>query len=413
VGSERSAQERRDWRAATIRADAYMDDKRFGGERSVVGSHDIAHAKARVADRLDRGLNGDRVTEPKRAAIVGLDMDDGGEDAVSEKSRDRESTPCAVVLERPLGQFEEPGVEKDAGGVGVAKGNRRVHRRAHAAKRTACRRGRALSPGAARYNTRMKRSIASVGIVSLAALAGLAFTQAERTFKWKVHDMARPAPPVVDAGKAGPIAPVPSDAIVLFAASKPDLSAWTGGGGAAEWAIEGDEIVVVPGKGDIRTRESFGDVQLHLEWMVPAGRAVNGQQGCNSGVFFIDRYEIQILSSNGNTTYVDGMAGALYGQYPPLVNACRPQGEWNVYDIVFRAPVFEDGKLLRPATVTAFLNGVLVQDNAELLGATAHAARASYSEHEPTGPIRLQDHGDPIRFRNAWVRKLPARVGAE
>jgi hypothetical protein len=259
----------------------------------------------------------------------------------------------------------------------------------------------------------MKRSIASVGLVSLAAVAGLAFTQAERSFKWKVHDMTRPAPPVVDAGKAGSLVPVPSDAIVLFAASKPTLAAWTGGAGTAEWAVEGDEIVVVPGKGDIRTRENFGDVQLHLEWMVPAGRAVNGQQGCNSGIFFIDRYEIQILSSNGNTTYVDGMAGALYGQYPPLVNACRPQGEWNVYDIVFRAPVFEGDKLVRPATVTAFLNGVLVQDNSELLGATAHAARASYSPHEPTGPIRLQDHGDPIRFRNAWVRKLPQRVGAE
>ena len=259
----------------------------------------------------------------------------------------------------------------------------------------------------------MSTTRAAIGLVSVVALAGLAFTQAEKTFKWKVHDMSRPAPVAVDAGAAGAPAPAPSDAIVLFAATNPDLSKWTGGDGQAPWTVSGNEVVVAPGKGDIRTKESFGDVQLHIEWMVPADRKCEGQHGCNSGVFFMDRYEIQVLQSNGNVTYVDGMAGSLYGQYPPLVNACRPQGQWNVYDIVFRAPVFKDGKVVQPAYATVFLNGVLVQDNSEILGATAHAARASYSPHEASGPIRLQDHGDPIHFRNAWVRKLPPRQPAE
>lgn len=246
---------------------------------------------------------------------------------------------------------------------------------------------------------------------SVGALVCLAATQAERTFKWKVHDMSRPAPAMVDPGAAGTKAP--SDAIVLFAASNPDLSKWMTGDGAATWKVNGNEVVVEAGKGDIKTKDSFGDVQLHIEWMVPTDRKCEGQHGCNSGVFFMDRYEIQVLQSNGNTTYVDGMAGSLYGQYPPLVNACRPQGEWNVYDIVFRAPVFKDGKLVTPAYATVLLNGVLVQDNSEILGATAHGARAQYSPHEATGQIRLQDHGDPIHFRNAWVRKLAPRQAAE
>lgn len=266
----------------------------------------------------------------------------------------------------------------------------------------------------ARYNIAMSTTRAAIGILSLAALTGLAATQAERTFKWKVHDMTRPAPAVVDPGAAGAPAAAPSDAIVLIAASKPDLSKWTSGDGEAKWKVSGNEIIVEPSTGDIKTKESFGDVQLHIEWMIPADRKVDGQHGGNSGVFFMDRYELQVLSSNGNVTYVDGMAGSLYGQYPPLVNSCRPQGQWNVYDAVFRAPVFgPDGKVLHPATETVFLNGVLVQDNSEILGATVHGARAKYEAHEATAPLRLQDHGDPIHFRNAWARKLAPRQAAE
>ncbi|MFO0828146.1 MAG: DUF1080 domain-containing protein [Phycisphaerales bacterium] len=261
----------------------------------------------------------------------------------------------------------------------------------------------------------MRRTIA---ILTAVTLASLAFAQAERQFKWGVHDMKRPQPAVVDPGPAGPPAPAPSDAIVLFGASKPDLSAWRSGDGDAKWKVRDGAIVVEPTTGDLTTRDSFGDVQLHIEWMVPTDAKPDGQHGCNSGVYFMDRYELQVLSSNGNVTYADGMAGALYGQYPPLVNACRPQGQWNVYDVVFRAPVFgtsgdQQGKLLHPATMTVFFNGVLVQDDSELLGETIHAARAQYKPHPATGPIHLQDHGDPIRYRNIWVRKLPPRVGAE
>jgi hypothetical protein len=264
----------------------------------------------------------------------------------------------------------------------------------------------------------MRRTItrlgALVGLSSLALLGMAATMQAERSFKWKVHDMDRPQPPAVDPGPAGPAIPPPSDAVVLFGGATPDLSAWTGGEGPPKWKVVDGTFVVEPGSGDIRTKQAFGDVQLHIEWMIPAGRKVDGQHGGNSGVFFMDRYELQVLSSNGNVTYPDGMAGSLYGQYPPLVNACRPQGQWNVYDIVFRAPEFaSDGSLVRPARVTAFLNDVLVQDNAELLGATAHGARAAYSAHDKTGPIRLQDHGDPISFRNVWVRPLATRTVAE
>ncbi|MDZ4828732.1 MAG: DUF1080 domain-containing protein [Phycisphaerae bacterium] len=266
--------------------------------------------------------------------------------------------------------------------------------------------------------------IASSAALVLASVSALAFTQAQQQFKYEVHDMKRPQPSVVDPGPAGAPALPPSDAVVLFGASKPDLSAWKGSNGDAKWKVLDGAMIVQPQSGDITTKESFGDVQLHIEWMVPADAKVEGQHGGNSGVFFMDRYELQVLSSNPNVTYADGMAGSLYGQYPPLVNACRPLGQWNVYDVVFRAPVFgkpvagNDGAeaaatVLHPASLTVFLNGVLVQDNAELLGATVHGARAQYKAHDATGPIHLQDHGDPIRYRNIWLRKLASRGSAE
>lgn len=232
-----------------------------------------------------------------------------------------------------------------------------------------------------------------------------------RIFKWEVHDMKRPQPVVVAPGAAC-VTSAPSDAIVLMGSGSgpgSDGSAWLKAGTQSPigWDVKNGTMAVVPGSGDIETKESFGDCQLHLEWMVPTGAHCQGQHGCNSGVFFFSRYELQIVNSNGNTTYSDGMAGALYGQYPPLVNACRPQGEWNSYDIVFRGPRFHSGgELNRPASMTVLFNGVLVQDNSQILGATAHGARASYSAHPETGKIKLQDHGDPIQFRNIWVRPL-------
>lgn len=254
------------------------------------------------------------------------------------------------------------------------------------------------------------RLILAAGVVVTLAAWNQGTTDA---FKFKIHDMTRPKPAAVNpgsqvAGKA------PSDAVVLFDGS--NLSAWgkAGSEAPAGWTINGGILEVVPGAGDIATRQSFGDCQLHLEWSIPTGNHCEGQHGCNSGVFFLSRYELQILESNANVTYVDGMAGSLYGQYPPMVNAARPQGEWNVYDVVFRGPRFDAAAgIVRTATMTVFMNGVLIQDDVEMLGATAHAARANYSAHGEMAPLKLQDHGDPIHFRNIWIRPLGAPQAAE
>ena len=222
---------------------------------------------------------------------------------------------------------------------------------------------------------------------------------------FRVHDADRPRPPVVDPGPA-PSAPAkpPADAIVLFDGA--DLDAWQGRGGAAKWDLVGDAMRV-NGTGDIRTKQTFGDCQLHVEWSAPLPVKGDSQGRGNSGVFFFGRYEVQILDSYDNPSYADGQAAALYGQKPPLVNACRPPGEWNVYDIVFVAPRFgDDGSLLSPARVTVMHNGIVVQLDEHMLGPSAHRSLPKYQAHEPKGPIRLQDHGNPVRFRNIWVRPL-------
>jgi hypothetical protein len=167
-------------------------------------------------------------------------------------------------------------------------------------------------------------------------------------------------------------------------------------------------LEVVGGAGSIATRRAFGDVQLHVEWATPSPPRGEGQERGNSGVFLMGRYEIQVLDSYRNDTYADGQAAALYGQAPPLVNASRPPGEWQTYDVVFRRPRFgPDGALLQPARVTVFHNGVLVHDNVGFTGRTAHGRKATYEPHEDRLPLVLQDHGDPVRFRNIWVRELP------
>lgn len=225
--------------------------------------------------------------------------------------------------------------------------------------------------------------------------------------KWRVHDVARPNPPVVDPGPAPAPAPVPADAVVLFGGDS--LDAWQHGDGRdAEWTlVEGDAMQVKAGSGDIMTRDGFGDCQLHVEWAAPAEVVGESQGRGNSGVFFFGRYEIQILDSYENKTYADGQAAALYGQFPPAVNACRAPGEWQSYDIYFEAPRFDnDGELESPAYITVVHNGLIVHHRREILGATSHRGVASYSSHDPEGPIKLQDHGNPMRFRNIWVRPL-------
>lgn len=218
--------------------------------------------------------------------------------------------------------------------------------------------------------------------------------------KWRVHDSARKPPRVVTPGAATPSGGLaaPSDALVLFDGS--DLEQWKGG----PWKLE-NGYMEVNGKGTIETKQTFGDCQLHLEWATPTKIVGDSQGRSNSGVFLMGRYEVQILDSFENPTYADGQASALYGQTPPLVNACRKPGEWQSYDIIFEAAHFEGGELIEPAYVTVMHNGVVVHHRRAIMGSTAHRAVAKYGEHGP-GPIKLQDHGNPVRFRNIWVREL-------
>lgn len=220
-----------------------------------------------------------------------------------------------------------------------------------------------------------------------------------------VHDPARPQPPVVTTAKALTPAPPPG-AQVLFDGSS--LVAWTSRWGRPSWEIR--DGVLVARKRDLQTRQAFGAIQLHLEWRCPAGRPVNGQSGGNSGVFLMGLYEIQILQSHQNPTYADGHAGAVYGQFPPRANATLPQGEWQSFDITFQPPVYGDHGLLRPAIVHVVHNGVTVQDNTACLGPTRHRELATYPTRHPTrGPLRLQFHGDPIEFRNIWLKEQDER----
>jgi hypothetical protein len=202
----------------------------------------------------------------------------------------------------------------------------------------------------------------------------------------------------------------PSDATVLF--NGKDLSGWIGTSGPAPWEVRDGVLTVKKGTGDIRTQRSFHDIQLHIEWRIPQGISGEGQHRGNSGVFLNDRYEIQILDSYQHRTYADGQAGAVYGQVAPLVNAMRPPGEWNTFDVMFTAPRFYDnGKILLPARVTVLQNGVLIQNNAEVFGSTGAWGKPGYHDAQDSGPIRLQDHpgpGEPVSFRNIWVRELNA-----
>ena len=223
----------------------------------------------------------------------------------------------------------------------------------------------------------------------------------------------RPVPPTVDPGPAvSP--PPPSDAIVLFDGK--DLAEWAAADGSpAGWMVANGVLTVKKGSGNIHTRRSFTDYQLHLEWCIPKGIHGSGQLRGNSGVFLgsigsgDDGYELQILDSYQNETYVNGQAGAIYKQFSPLVNSSRPPGEWQSFDVIWTAPRFKsDGSPQSPAILTAFMNGVLIQDRAELKGQTTFIGTPRYSAHGPL-PIKLQDHHDPsepISFRNIWVREL-------
>lgn len=259
----------------------------------------------------------------------------------------------------------------------------------------------------------MRTKVLCVGFV--AVLIATIAVAASKT-QWGVHDMNRPRPKIVTPGtestqeKAGT---APSDAIVLFDGK--DLSAWVSDkdGSDAKWKVIDGNMQTLPGAGYIRTEQSFGDCQLHVEWATPSIVKGKGQKRGNSGVFLMGLYEIQVLDSfvnpacpNENVTYADGQACAVYGQRPPMVNASRGPGKWQSYDILFRAPVFDGDKLVKLATVDVLHNGVWTQEDWVIKGRTRHKTVPSYSPHAAKLPLKLQDHSNPVRYRNIWIREL-------
>jgi hypothetical protein len=238
-------------------------------------------------------------------------------------------------------------------------------------------------------------AIAAIGLNG--ALLADNHVKPEETEVWE------PEPAVVTPGQG--TAP-PSDAVVLFDGSK--LDAWESvDGGAAGWDVADGAMTVKPGSGNIRSRQGFGDVQLHIEWRAPEVIEGEGQGRGNSGIFLQGLYEVQVLDSYQNRTYSNGQAASVYKQHVPLVNASRGPGEWQTYDIVFRAPRFKaDGSMKRAAFVTVFHNGVLVQNHARLRGPTVYIGEPAYSAHPDRLPLVLQDHSNPVSFRNIWLREL-------
>jgi hypothetical protein len=233
------------------------------------------------------------------------------------------------------------------------------------------------------------------------AISGLAIGQ--QTAKPEDTELWTPVPVKVDPGSA---TKAPSDAIVLFDGS--NLNQWMSPktNGAAPWIVENGAFTVKPGTGNIRTKEKFGDCQLHIEWRTPAGIKGEGQDRGNSGIFLMEKYELQVLDNFTNVTYSNGQAGSIYKQAIPLVNACRKEGEWQTYDVIFTAPKFKrDGSLDTPARITVLQNNVLVQNNFTLKGPTEYIGQPVYTEHGPLG-IELQDHSHKVSYRNIWIRKL-------
>jgi hypothetical protein len=239
----------------------------------------------------------------------------------------------------------------------------------------------------------------------------------DATHPWGIHDVNRPQPPVVAPGTfSTPEVPgkPPADAVVLFDGTPATLGNWVADKGdgtePTKWVVKDGALQCVPGAGYVRTKEQFGDCQLHVEWAAPSKVEGNSQGRGNSGVFLMGQVEVQVLDNFNNPTYADGYASSVYGVNPPMVNALRPPGEWQSYDIVFRRPVYKDGKAVDPGYVTVFVNGVLVQDHTPLEGGTGHRGRTKTGPLAEKGPLKLQDHGNPVRFRNIWYRPLPPRV---
>src|SRR5260370_29787070 len=250
--------------------------------------------------------------------------------------------------------------------------------------------------------------VVACGALVVAQQGNLGYTDTpmQPNGRWHIHDPARPRPPMVTPGAARATpAPPPADATVLVGAGD-DLSAWQQRDGSpAAWKMTNGVVEV--GKGEIRTKQEFTDFQLHVEFATPAVVKGDSQDRGNSGVFLLGAFEIQVLDSYRNPTYADGQAAAMYGQFPPLVNASRPPGRWQAYDIVFTAPrLTAAGAVDQPAIVTVLHNGIVVHNATPFWGPTAHRNIHPYTAATVKGPIALQDHGDPVRYRNIWIRTL-------
>lgn len=249
--------------------------------------------------------------------------------------------------------------------------------------------------------------IATCGLFSGLAAEELSLGLA--TARWRQHDVRRPRPTVVEPAAVSIASKPPRDAVILFDGS--NLDSWKSlDGSAAKWKVAEGFFEIVPGTGAIETKQKFSDIQLHVEWASPNPPKGVGQDRGNSGIFLMNQFEVQVLDSYKADTYADGQAGAIYGQYPPLFNASRPPGEWQSYDIAFRRARFDtSGKLLEPARITLFHNGILVQNNEEPIGPTSWLKALPYTNEGDRGVIALQDHDHAVRYRNIWLRELPER----
>ena len=270
----------------------------------------------------------------------------------------------------------------------------------------------------------MKRKLLVLGLVSTAAVLLMAQAQKKKgndrwnqpvgysdtpvipEQKWKVHDIDRPTPKQITPG-ALPMNP-PSDAIILFDGKNTDQ--WTFKAKRPDapksWKVENGYMEIAAGAGDAVTKEKFGDMQLHIEWASPSEILGNSQMRGNSGVIVMSRYEIQVLDSWENPTYADGQAGAIYGQWSPLVNAIKKRGDWNYYDIFWEAPKFEGEKLVKNPYVTMMHNGVMLHHHQKVVAPMAHRTVAPFKAHGAEEPLMLQDHNEPVRYRNIWARKI-------
>ncbi len=240
----------------------------------------------------------------------------------------------------------------------------------------------------------------------------------DATHPWAIHDRNRPQPPRVEPGTYSTVAQPgqpPSDAIVLFDGTEASIAKWEADtkpgdpSAPTKWIVRDGALECVPKSGYVRSKEQFGDCQLHVEWAAPLKVQGDSQGRGNSGVFLMGLLEVQVLDNYNNPTYADGFAASVYGINPPLANALRPPGEFQVYDIIFRRPIYQGNKLVDPGYVTVFCNGVLVQDHTPIEGPGGHMKRSANQPLPERGPLKLQDHGNPVRFRNIWYRPLPPR----